>query len=279
MEQALASSSISDRRPPLSEDLEGLRHRGYRGGLIAPHRAFLRVQPTTWDAVVSAVLVLGFSLAWIRALPAVGRFWGTIFRLWNGWLGLRADILMVPQRWAPRIHFSLPFVALPAGGVNTIVWTVTAAVTLGIFLATQLVSEEYIGWLYIVRAIVFIQGSALVYFAVAAARFPHDVPTYTTGMLAFGVILIGLVPLVLGLTFYMFDFPAWKKFALTLLIMAHLTLFVPLQYLFHAWLLHCSILFMPVLYFVGGPFLDVLIFVCFYSWGMSWESRRAISYS
>jgi len=57
----------------------------------------------------------------------------------------------------------------------------------------------------------------LLYFAVAAARFPHDVPTYTTGMLAFGVILIGLVPAVLGLTFYMFDFPAWKKLALTLL--------------------------------------------------------------
>ena len=97
-------------------------------------------------------------------------------------------------------------------------------------------------------------------------------------MLAFGVILIGLVPAVLGLTFYMFDFPAWKKLALTLLIMGHLVLFIPLQYLLHAWLLHCSILFMPVLYFVCGPFLDVLIFVCFYSWGMSWQSRPTVSY-
>jgi hypothetical protein len=55
-------------------------------------------------------------------------------------------------------------------------------------------------------------------------------------------------------------------------------LFIPLQYLLHAWLLHCSILFMPVLYFVCGPFLDVLIFVCFYSWGMSWQSRPTVSY-
>ena len=269
----MASSSISDRSLRLADDLEDLRHRGHRGGLIAPHRAFLRVRPTMADGALSATLVLGLSLAWIRLLPLVGELWGWIFRLWDRWLGLHADILMVPQRWAPRIHFSLPFLALPAGGVNTTVWTVSAAVTLAVFLATQLVSEEYIGWLYIVRAVVFIQGSALLYFAVAAARFPHDVPTYTTGMLAFGVILIGLVPVVLGLTFYMFDLPAWKKLALTLLIMAHLVLFVPLQYMLHAWLLHCSILFMPVLYFVCGPFLDVLIFVCFYSWGMSWHSR------
>jgi hypothetical protein len=279
MERPLASSSISDRDLPLSDELEDLRHRGHRGGLIAPHRAFLRVRPTMADGAVSAVLVIGLSLAWVRLLPLVGEFWGWIFRVWIRWLGLHADVMMVPQGWAPRIHFSLPFLSLSAGGINTVVWTVTAAATLGIFLSTQLASEEHIGWLYIVRAIVFIQGSALLYFAVAAARFPHDVPTYTTGMLAFGVILIGLVPAVLGLTFYMFDFPAWKKAALTLLIMCHLVLFVPLQYLLHAWLLHCSILFMPVLYFVCGPFLDVLIFVCFYSWGMSWQSRPDVTYS
>ena len=273
----MASSSISNRELQLPQELEELRHRGHRGGLIIPHRAFLRVHPTLFDGAVSALLVIGSTLAWVRALPLVGNFWGWMFRVWDRWLGLNADILMVPQRWAPRVHFSLPFIVLPAGGITTTVWTLSAAATLAVFLATQLASEEYIGWLYIVRAIVFIQGSALLYFAVAAARFPHDVPTYTTGMLSFGVILIGLVPAVLGLTFYMFDFSVWKKLALTVAIMSYLVLFIPLQYLFHAWLLHVSILFMPVLYFVGGPFLDVLIFVCLYSWGMSWQSRPATS--
>jgi hypothetical protein len=32
---------------------------------------------------------------------------------------------------------------------------------------------------------------------------------------------------------------------------------------------------MPILYFVFGPFLDVLIFVCIYSWAMSWHARDA----
>jgi hypothetical protein len=269
----LASSSISNRDLRLTDELEDLRHRGHRGGLIAPHRAFLQVHPTLADGAVSATLVVGFTLAWIRLLPLVGEFWGWIFRLWDRWLGLNADILMVPQRWAPSLHFSLPFIVVPAGGINLTVWTLSAAATLAVFLSTQLASEEYIGWLYIVRAVVFIQGSALLYFAFAAARFPHDVSTYAIGMLAFGVILIGLVPAVLGLTFYMFDFPAWKKLGLTVLIMGYMVVFIPMQYLLHVWLLHVSILFMPVLYFVGGPFLDVLIFVCLYSWGMSWESR------
>jgi hypothetical protein len=54
--------------------------------------------------------------------------------------------------------------------------------------------------------------------------------------------------------------------------MAHLVLFVPQQYMLHVYLLHRSVLFMPVLYFVFGPFLDVLAFIGFYSWGMSWTA-------
>jgi hypothetical protein len=40
----------------------------------------------------------------------------------------------------------------------------------------------------------------------------------------------------------------------------------------HVYILQKSILFMPLLYFAFGPFLDVLVFVCLYSWGMSWEN-------
>src|ERR1051325_7350111 len=112
MERPLASSSISNRDLPLSDALEDLRHRGHRGVLIAPHRAFLRVRPTLADGAVSAILVIGLSLAWVRLLPLVGEFWGWIFRVWIRWLGLHADVMMVPQGWAPRIHFSLPFLSL-----------------------------------------------------------------------------------------------------------------------------------------------------------------------
>lgn len=56
----------------------------------------------------------------------------------------------------------------------------------------------------------------------------------------------------------------------------HLLLFVPQQYILHVVLLHKSVLFMPLLYFVFGPFLDILAFVGFYSWGMSWSGSGSL---
>lgn len=286
MERRLAFSWISERlrkpavlagRPVLSPALQALRVRGHRGGVIEPHRAFIGLHPTLGDFVGSAALVIGTSLGWVRLLPLVGQLWGSLFRLWASWLGFEAVVSMVPEHWTPRIHFELPFLNLPAGGITPTIWIVCAVVTLAVFAGTYLAGEEHVHWVYMVRAIALIQGSALVYFAVAAARFPHDLPTYTTGMLSFGILLIGLVPPVLGLTYYVFDFSIWKKLGLTVVIIAHLTLFIPLQYMLQVYILHFSILFMPLLYFVFGPFLDVLIFVSLYSWGMSWQSRRPSS--
>ena len=265
-----ASPKVS---PKLSPELRELRTRGYRGGIIRPHRAFASLHPSLVDGVFAACLVVGMSLAWVRLLPAVGELWNWIF-LWGiQALGLESRVTMLPQSWAGGLHFSLPFLALTAGGITPLVWSLTAAITLIVFAVTHIASEEYLAAIYLVRALVLIQGSALVYFAFAAARFPHDLPTYTIGMLSFGVILIGLVPAVLGFTYYVFDFSLAKKLGLTLLIMTHLTLLVPLQYLLHAYLLHQSVLFMPLLYFAFGPFLDVLIFIALYSWGMSWAAR------
>jgi len=95
-------------------------------------------------------------------------------------------------------------------------------------------------------------------------------------MLLFGLIFIGLMPAVLGFTFYIFDVSIWKKIALTAVTVAHLTLFIPLQYLAHACILRVSLLFLPILYFALGPLMDVIVFIAFYSWGMSWRSCHPI---
>ena len=50
-------------------------------------------------------------------------------------------------------------------------------------------------------------------------------------------------------------------------------MFLPLQILLQAAVLHTSILFMPVLYIVFGLPVDVLIILAFYSWGMSWPAK------
>src|SRR5207248_10654453 len=130
------------------------------------------------------------------------------------------------------------FVSLPAGAITPITWSLTALITALAVAACHYLGEELAPVVYIIRALVIIQTSALVYFAFFAARFPHDLPSYTVGMLVFGVILISIVPVVLAFTYYVFDFSWLKKLAVTAGTMAYLVLFIPLQYALHVWILH-----------------------------------------
>lgn len=270
-------SSISRTRPTsqLSHDLELIRHRGWRGGLIAPHRAFVRLHIGP-RRVAEAVTLATLGIAsWIAILPLVGRFWEQIFSFWGSALGLRSQVLMAPQGWGKHIQFSLPCFSLSAGPASGMAWWITAGISVLGLVASFLLGEEALPWAYLIRGFCLLQATALGYFALASARFPHDLPGYTVSMMVFSCILIGLVPVLYAFTFYVLNFSLRQKAFLTIATMIHLVLFVPNQYVLHVYLLHASVLFMPVLYFMFGPFLDILAFIGFYSWGMSWHSSEA----
>jgi len=252
------------------ESVETLRSRGWRGGIIAEHRAFTRLQLRPAVIAGDAALVAGLSFAWIRLLPHVGEFWQRTFLWCSNFVGLHAGIATVHKAWGTHISLDVPYLTVPGASPGAATWWITAFLTTLAFVGSYYISEEQLPWRYLLRGLALLQFTSLAYFAVAAARFPHDLSGYTVGMLVFGSLLIGLIPLVLGLTYFVFDFTFLQKLSLAVLSMAHLTLLMPLQYFLHAYILHQSILFMPLLYFALGPFLDVLIFIAFYSWGMSW---------
>jgi hypothetical protein len=260
----------------LPADLEAIRHRGWRGGVITPHRAFVRLRLSPRRVVESATIALLGTVSWIALLPTVGRFWGHILAFWGARLELKSEVILVPQGWGSHIHFALPCFGLAAGPPSGTAWWITTGVTVLAFIASFLLAEEALPWAYLIRAFCLLQATALVYFAVASARFPHDLPGYTVSMLVFSCILIGLVPVLYAFTFYLLNFSLVQKLLLTLATVAHLVLFVPQQYMLHIYLVHASVLFMPVLYFVFGPFLDILAFVGFYSWGMSWKAPEPL---
>jgi len=120
--------------------------------------------------------------------------------------------------------------------------------------------------------VLFIQATALLYFLLAAARFPHSPDSYLEGIVSYRIALISAVPLLFGLTYYIFKFSLFQKIALTVLTMSYLSLFLPLQILLQAMILQKSVLFMPVLYIVFGLPVDIILILAFYSWGMSWPS-------
>jgi len=129
--------------------------------------------------------------------------------------------------------------------------------------------------IYLLRAFAFIQTCALVYFAITPASFPYTVADYQSGMLLAGLFVISLVPVLLGATFFIFDFGLPKKLFLTVITMLHLSLLIPMQYLLHVYLIQkYSMLFMPILFFFFGLPLDIFVFIAFYAWGMSWRNKR-----
>ena len=274
MYSSISKLERQDKRLPA--DLEAIRHRGWRGGVITPHRAFVRLRLRPRSVVESAAIALLGTASWIALLPAVGRFWGYIFGFWAARLELKSDVILVPQGWGSHIHFALPCFGLAAGPASGTAWWITTGVTVLAFIASFLLAEEALPLAYLIRAFCLLQATALGYFAVASAHYPHDRPGYTVSMLVFSCILIGLVPMLYAFTFYSLNFSLVQKLFLTVVTIAHLVLFVPQQYMLHIYLVHASVLFMPVLYFVFGPFLDILAFVGFYSWGMSWKAPEPL---
>ena len=127
---------------------------------------------------------------------------------------------------------------------------------------------------YLVRAAVIIMCTSLVYFAFGSARFPHDLASYNTSMLSFSLTLIGLLPTFLGLTYFILESSMTRKILLTGLMATYFVLFVPVQYLLQSWIIHQSVLLMPLLYFAFGPLLEAIAFVCFYGWAMSWKEQE-----
>ena len=172
----------------------------------------------------------------------------------EAWNGIRALDYLETRPEVDKTRFGVT--GRSGGGAYS--WWITAAITFLVLWISFGIPEEHLPWVYLLRFLVIVQGTALLYFAYAAARFPHDLPSYTVGMLYFGTIFVSLLPLILGFSYFLFDFKVTQKLGLTLGIMIYLVVFLPFQYMLHAWIIHKSVLFMPVLYFVFGPFLDVV---------------------
>jgi hypothetical protein len=97
------------------------------------------------------------------------------------------------------------------------------------------------------------------------------------GLLAFGVVVLVLIPFLAALTFNIFDFLLWQKLLLGSLIVGHLIVLLPLQAALHAWIIfRGSLLAMPVLFLLFGVLLILFAYVALYGWGMSWRSDGAL---
>jgi len=255
--------------PGLAEELEQLRYRGYAGGVIAQHRAMATEPHTAAKVLAGIVLAVVIFEGWLLALDWVAVAWAATLDFLRQVFGWEGYVVLVQYPLGLRV----PYLAVSSGLPDFTMWLVGAVLTLLLFVGTFLIPRRYLPVTYLLRIVVLFQTCAQVFFLFWPRAFPYGASGYVHGMLIAGLILITLVPVLLGFTFYIFDFSLKKKIALTLLVMAHLCALVPLQYMAHAFVLHyTSLLFLPILFFVFGLPLDILIFIGFYAWGASWKS-------
>ena len=149
-----------------------------------------------------------------------------------------------------------------------------AILTALLVLVSMLLPQHLLPVSFMLRIVAFFQGCAQVFFVTWPYEFPYRGGGYIHGTVIACLMLISLVPILLGFTYFLFDFKLYRKIGLALLTMCHLVAMVPLQYTLHAYLLsHFSLLFLPLLFFVFGLPLNTLIVIAFYSWGFSWKDH------
>lgn len=276
---ALDSSKTSDRRTPsggvnyLSSFAELSRLRGHRGGVISMHRALTRFVLGPRDLIISGLLVLLISVVWAVSLPQLCRFWQYVLTVGLRTLALRADLGVSKHQVASAVRFAIPYPRMLGTPPDSPTWWLTASVVILLLAASFFLPARLTPVKYLLRAALFIQATGLAYFMWAPGSFPHTPDSYMEGLMGYAIALISFVPILFGLTYYIFDFGLVKKALLTVMTMTHLSLFLPLQILLQAAWLEKSVLFMPLLYIVFGLPVDVLIILAFYSWGMSWSIK------
>src|SRR5438270_2376069 len=124
MERPLASSSTFKQLETSSwPDVEEMRNRGFRGGVIRMHRGMIHFRASKVDLLHTVLLAVGFSLGWIKLLPVVAQLWLSIFQFWVHALHMEARVSMMPQHWTHLVNVSLPFVAVEAGTITPLTWT------------------------------------------------------------------------------------------------------------------------------------------------------------
>ena len=252
--------------------LAALRVRGHKGGVIAPHRAMVGVPWTAWRLLSTLGLSLGGLAGYLALLPWLGRAWQVIFFRGRNFLGLTTPIGDQTLSLPGGLDFTLPVVSSPTPLPDARLLGIAGAVSAAVLLVSFLLPQRFIPLRYFLRLLVVVQASSILFFLVSPDPFPYRLEDHVFVLLSAGLVVMGLVPLLLGLTLHVFDLALWRKLGLTLLILGHLAVFIPLNALVHVWLIgHGTALVMPVLFLVFGLLLNIFSFVSFYGWALSWR--------
>ncbi len=264
--------SRSDRA--LRDEIEDMRHRGARGGYIVKHRAMITSRRGRMKILSSLATSLVLFSFWLYALRWVSVIWANVLSFWNDVLGMGGYVTLIHYQLGTIYTFKAPYLHVASSAPDYAMLLGGWIVSVILFIATYFMPRRYLPVTYIFRLIIVFQLVAQVFFTFVPLAFPYSAAGYIHGILIACMGLIALVPVMLGLTYSIFDYSWLRKVGLALLVMGYLTVLVPVQFAVHAFILyHMSLLFLPLLFFAFGLPVNIMIFIGLYSWGASWQSN------
>ena len=229
---------------------------------------------TIWRLFTTLLLVaFGLVVLW-AALPWLGKAWQLMFEAARGYLRIDAplgdQVLPLPF----DLSFTVPSLAVPTPLPDATTLVIFAFGSAAVYLLAMALPARFTPLTYFLRLLAVLMAIAVGFFALWPQAFPYRLQDQVFLVLTAGLVVMGLVPVILGLTLHVFDLAFWKKILLTLAILGHLAIFLPLQALAHLELtLRATAVVMPVLFLLFGLLPDVLIFVAFYGWALSWRGE------
>jgi hypothetical protein len=219
-------------------------------------------------------LVAAFSAGYGASIPVILRSWQWLFEWARDRIGLEVllgeQAVVLPGDTVFRFPELSAITPQPTGTAML----VTTLITLCVLGLTWALPRRLTPLRALLRLLVAVQVSAILFFALSTEPFPYRVADYLFGLMATGLIAMAAVPFLLGLTLYPLDLGWSRKVLITILMLGHYLVLTPLLVLSHAWLvLHTGALLMPALFLGLGVLPFGLAFVAFYGWAMSWPSE------
>ncbi len=266
------------RRAPKDIDeqqrIDDLRFTGFAGTTIKMHRAFLTMPIHQRDIASALVLPLVFDALLLFLTDPLIALWRFMLTFLTGQLGLAAVVTARTIDLGPAL-ITFPNLEISAGMPTPFGLFTTFLATLVIWLLTMLMKPaRLLPMIYLLRAAVIVQWSAILYFTFFETVIPIQLTDYMGKSLAASYVLMALVPWLFGIGLYIFNFSILHKIGVTLLALGYLSLLVPMQYLLQLIVFHyASIQFLPLGFIAFGTFLDVFVIIAIYGYGMTWRNR------
>jgi hypothetical protein len=245
---------------------------GFRGGRIAPHRAMIGIE-VSWTLLIDMLVLPSiFAVTMFLLLEPLTGAWRAFFEFIRIPLGIPGVVATKVSELGP-FAVAIPYFGAPSywpteRDLGTGWLVAVTLLTIGLFVRGRLLPLAYF-----LRALAVVQAAAQLWFTFATPPFAFDLPAYMTGQLLYGVVVLVLAPFLVAFTFNIFDFRLSQKLLMSLLLLGHLSVLIPLLAALHAFIIfRASLLAIPMLFFVFGVLLILFVYVALYGWGMSWRS-------